>query len=185
MDNQQVGIVGHDPEQDRAEHALDAHPVNMTTLERIVFHRIGDPHLARRAVIAAQNHEVPVRRPARVIVRPVSEAVYGDRMSASDTLLWNNERDPMLRSTIISMIVLDGPPDPVRFAGAVERSLARVPRLRQRVVLDPLPAALGELALDAPVSSLCSHRLAAPRGLHIGDHAPCAFFCSPPPAASS
>jgi WS/DGAT/MGAT family acyltransferase len=71
----------------------------------------------------------------------VSEAVYGERMSASDTLLWNNERDPMLRSTIISMMVLEGAPDPARFAGAVARSLGRVPRLRQRVVLDPLRAA--------------------------------------------
>ena len=39
----------------------------------------------------------------------MSERVrYDDRMSDSDALLWNNERDPMLRSTIPSVMVLDG-----------------------------------------------------------------------------
>ncbi len=66
---------------------------------------------------------------------------YEDRMSDSDALLWNNERDPMLRSTIVSVMILDRAPDEERFAGALERSLAKVPRLRQRVVLDPLGAA--------------------------------------------
>jgi WS/DGAT/MGAT family acyltransferase len=66
---------------------------------------------------------------------------YEDRMSDSDALLWNNEQDPMLRSTIVSVMILDRAPDEGRFAQAVQRSLARVPRLRQRVVLDPLSAA--------------------------------------------
>jgi WS/DGAT/MGAT family acyltransferase len=66
---------------------------------------------------------------------------YEDRMSDSDALLWNNEQDPMLRSTIVSVMILDRAPDEARFSQAVERSLAKVPRLRQRVVLDPLSAA--------------------------------------------
>ncbi|MCZ6782910.1 MAG: wax ester/triacylglycerol synthase family O-acyltransferase [Proteobacteria bacterium] len=66
---------------------------------------------------------------------------YQDRMSESDALLWNNERDPMLRSTILSVQILDGTPDPERFRAAVERSLRVVPRLRQRVALDPIGAA--------------------------------------------
>ena len=66
---------------------------------------------------------------------------YSDRMSDSDALLWNNERDPMLRSTIVSVMLLDGEPDEARLGGAIERSLERIPRLRQRVVLDPLGAA--------------------------------------------
>jgi WS/DGAT/MGAT family acyltransferase len=66
---------------------------------------------------------------------------YDDWMGPADALLWNNERDPMLRSTILSVMVLDGPPDEERFRGAVERCLTRIPRLRQRVVLDPLGAA--------------------------------------------
>jgi WS/DGAT/MGAT family acyltransferase len=66
---------------------------------------------------------------------------YESRMSDSDALLWNNERDPMLRSTILAVMVLDAAPDPARAAEAVQRSLARIPRLRQRVALDPLAAA--------------------------------------------
>jgi WS/DGAT/MGAT family acyltransferase len=66
---------------------------------------------------------------------------YDERMSDSDALLWNNERDPMLRSTITSVMLLEQAPDPERFAGAVARSLEKVPRLRQRVALDALGAA--------------------------------------------
>jgi diacylglycerol O-acyltransferase / wax synthase len=72
------------------------------------------------------------------MTRPIR---YGDRMSESDAILWNNERDPMLRSTIASVMILERSPDPERFAGAVARSLDKVPRLRQRVALDPLGAA--------------------------------------------
>ena len=66
---------------------------------------------------------------------------YEDRMSDSDGLMWNIERDPMLRSTILSVMILDGVPDEERFARAVARSLRKIPRLRQRVALDPLGAA--------------------------------------------
>ena len=45
---------------------------------------------------------------------------YADRMSPSDALLWSNELDPMLRSTIVSVMLLEGAPDPGRF----ERVLA-------------------------------------------------------------
>jgi len=66
---------------------------------------------------------------------------YDERMSESDALLWNNERDPMLRSTIASVMLLEQAPDPQRFSTAVDRSLEKIPRLRQRVALDPLGAA--------------------------------------------
>lgn len=72
---------------------------------------------------------------------PESPTVYTDRMNASDALLWRNERDPMLRSTILSVLVLDRPPNEDRFRTTLEGMLGRVPRLRQRVVLDPLHAA--------------------------------------------
>lgn len=67
---------------------------------------------------------------------------YESRMSDSDALLWNNERDPMLRSTILAIMILDTPPDATRAAQAIDRSLARIPRLRQRVALDPFAVAL-------------------------------------------
>jgi len=67
--------------------------------------------------------------------------VFDSWMGPSDALLWNIERDPMLRSTITSVLLLDRAPDEERLAGALERSLASIPRLRERVVLDPLGAA--------------------------------------------
>jgi WS/DGAT/MGAT family acyltransferase len=79
----------------------------------------------------------------------VPEAQYADWMSASDALLWINERDPMLRSTITSLLLLDGPPNLDRFRQAVERSLEGIPRLRQRVVIDPLGAAPPRWERDA------------------------------------
>ncbi len=66
---------------------------------------------------------------------------YSSRMNAADALLWNNERDPMLRSTILSVMILDQPPAELRFREAVHRTLAKVPRLKQRFALDPLNAA--------------------------------------------
>lgn len=66
---------------------------------------------------------------------------FEDHMSDADALMWNNERDPMLRSTILSVMLLDREPEASRLAEAVQLSLDAVPRLRQHVVLDPLHAA--------------------------------------------
>jgi diacylglycerol O-acyltransferase len=73
---------------------------------------------------------------------------FGDRMSDADALLWNIELDPMLRSTIVSVMLLDQAPDGKRLAGAIERSLAKIPRLRQRVVLDPIGVAPPRWEID-------------------------------------
>ena len=35
---------------------------------------------------------------------------FQPRMSDADKLMWTIERDPLLRSTITSVVVLDGPP---------------------------------------------------------------------------
>ncbi len=66
------------------------------------------------------------------------EIRFEDRMSDADALTWNVESDPILRSTISGVYVLDQSPDPERFATKVERATRRIPRLRQRVVADPL-----------------------------------------------
>jgi diacylglycerol O-acyltransferase len=63
---------------------------------------------------------------------------YDDWMSDSDSLMWHIERDPLLRSTVLTVWVLDQPPDLELFRNALERTQRRVPRLRQRVVEDPL-----------------------------------------------
>jgi WS/DGAT/MGAT family acyltransferase len=63
---------------------------------------------------------------------------YDDWMSDSDALMWHIERDPLLRSTVTSVWVLDGPPDMERFDRTMARAVAAIPRLRQRAVADPV-----------------------------------------------
>jgi len=59
---------------------------------------------------------------------------YDDWMSESDSVLWHIERDPLLRSTIMSVWLLDSVPDRERMDLVLERIVANVPRLRQRVI---------------------------------------------------
>ena len=66
------------------------------------------------------------------------ELRFERRMSDSDALLWRVERDPLLRSTITSVAVLDGPFDRERLERGIERATRLVPRLRQRVLSSPI-----------------------------------------------
>jgi WS/DGAT/MGAT family acyltransferase len=67
--------------------------------------------------------------------------VYEDRMSDSDALMWNIERDPVLRSTITGAWLLDRAPDRARLRERAERALHHIPRLRQRVAANPFSIA--------------------------------------------
>lgn len=62
---------------------------------------------------------------------------FTPRMSASDALMWAIEKDPLLRSTITFITLLDAVPDHDRFVQVMERATRLVPRLRQRVVGHP------------------------------------------------
>lgn len=66
---------------------------------------------------------------------------FGPRMSDTDALLWSIEKDPLLRSTVTSIAVLDRAPDRDRLRRRIDRATRRVPRLRQRVVSLPLSVA--------------------------------------------
>jgi WS/DGAT/MGAT family acyltransferase len=66
---------------------------------------------------------------------------FEHRMSDSDALMWTIEKDPLLRSTITVVAVLDRKPGRRRLRDVVERSTCLVPRLRQRVVSNPLSIA--------------------------------------------
>ncbi len=70
------------------------------------------------------------------------------RMSDQDALMWAIEKDPLLRSTITSLTLLDGPLDRDRFTELVDRASRDVPRLRQRVVSPPLGLSSPEFAVD-------------------------------------
>jgi len=66
----------------------------------------------------------------------VGDIEYDDWMSDNDAVMWHIERDPLLRSTITTVWLLDQAPDPERFDATLARSVAAIPRLRQRVVSD-------------------------------------------------
>ncbi len=55
------------------------------------------------------------------------------RMGDADALMWSIEKDPMLRSTITTVLVFDRSPDHDRLSDKVERATRAIPRLRQRV----------------------------------------------------
>ena len=59
---------------------------------------------------------------------------FENRMSDADALMWTIEKDPLLRSTITAVAILDQAPDRVRLTDSVDRATLFVPRLRQRVV---------------------------------------------------
>ncbi|HEX5096929.1 MAG TPA: wax ester/triacylglycerol synthase domain-containing protein, partial [Acidimicrobiia bacterium] len=69
-------------------------------------------------------------------------------MSDSDALMWAIEKDPLLRSTITAVSVLEHSPDRDRFMETIERATRLVPRLRQRVVSSPLQIAPPEYVVD-------------------------------------
>ena len=66
------------------------------------------------------------------------EITYDDRMSDSDAVLWHIERDPRLRSTIGNVWVMDSMPDMTRLENTLNGAVHKVPRLRQRVIEDPV-----------------------------------------------
>jgi len=78
------------------------------------------------------------------------------RMSDQDALMWSIEQDPLLRSTITSVAILEGTPDRARFEAQLERATRTIPRLRQRVVSPPGNIAPPEYAID-PYFDLSYH----------------------------
>jgi WS/DGAT/MGAT family acyltransferase len=54
-------------------------------------------------------------------------------MSETEALMWAVERDPALRSSFLNVTFLDRSPDFDRFRRRMDRAVAAVPRLRQRV----------------------------------------------------
>jgi diacylglycerol O-acyltransferase / wax synthase len=56
------------------------------------------------------------------------------QMSDADALMWAVEKDPTLRSTVVTVLTLDRSPDWDALVERVERGSRLIPRLRQRVV---------------------------------------------------
>jgi diacylglycerol O-acyltransferase len=62
-------------------------------------------------------------------------------MNDQDALMWQIERDPLLRSTMVGVMMFDRAPDPDRFRRSLENLIAAMPRFRQRAEPDPLSIA--------------------------------------------
>ncbi|MEJ5256530.1 MAG: wax ester/triacylglycerol synthase domain-containing protein, partial [Acidimicrobiales bacterium] len=60
----------------------------------------------------------------------------------ADVFAWRMERDPLLRSTIIAVVVLDRAPDRAVLRDRVERATRLAPMFRERLVPAPLPPPL-------------------------------------------
>lgn len=73
---------------------------------------------------------------------------FDDWMSEYDAGLWEGERDPRLRSTVLSVWVLDRMPDQADFEAMMADAVEAIPRLRQRVVQDPLQIAPPRWEID-------------------------------------
>lgn len=73
---------------------------------------------------------------------------FTDRMSDSDALMWNIEKDPLLRSTIVAVALLDQSPDRARLMERIERSTRMIPRLRQHAVSSSLGVAPPKWVFD-------------------------------------
>jgi len=84
-------------------------------------------------------------------------------MRDSDAFSWYMEDDPLLRSTIVSVVVLDGAPNASRLIERAERATRISPGFRHKVVQAPLRLANPRWAVD-PDFNLAYHvrHIAAP-----------------------
>ncbi|MFM8237048.1 MAG: wax ester/triacylglycerol synthase domain-containing protein [Actinomycetota bacterium] len=79
-------------------------------------------------------------------------------MSGAEAIMWAVERDPALRSDFCNLTVVERMPSEDRMRRTLERAVAAVPRLGQRVVGAPLKLAPPEFT-DAPDLDLDAHLL--------------------------
>ncbi len=71
-----------------------------------------------------------------------------ERMSDVDALVWNVEHRPRNRTTIAALARFAAPLDPVELRHRVDRASRVLPRLRQRVAIDPRPTAAPRWTID-------------------------------------
>ena len=88
------------------------------------------PRLAHRPC----GDRAPARGDRRTRARPAMTGGerFESHMSDSDALMWNIEKDPLLRSTIVTVLLLDRSPDWKRLVDKIERGTWLIPRMRQR-----------------------------------------------------
>ena len=70
--------------------------------------------------------------------RPIVRELEPEPMNGTDAALWDIERDPALRTTVVSVLELDRAVQPKRLLRSIDESSRLMPRMRQRVVEAPL-----------------------------------------------
>jgi diacylglycerol O-acyltransferase len=88
---------------------------------------------------------IRVDKSVEVIALPERLEVH---MRDSDAFAWYMEKDPLLRSTVVCVLLLDGSPDWDRLLERLERSTRQSPGFRHRVVLPPLRLATPRWVVD-------------------------------------
>ena len=63
---------------------------------------------------------------------------FSSHLNESDSVLWSIERDPVLRTTIVAISLLDRSPNWKRLRRRMDEACSQVPRLRQKVVPTPM-----------------------------------------------
>ena len=69
-------------------------------------------------------------------------------MRDSDAFSWYMEKDPLLRSTVVCVLLLEGSPDWDRLPERLERMTRLAPGFRHRVVSPPLRLATPRWVVD-------------------------------------
>jgi WS/DGAT/MGAT family acyltransferase len=81
---------------------------------------------------AAPSSDASAAEPA------LSTVLTDERLGVFDAVMWNVEQDPVLRSVIVVMVVLDTAPDLDVLRTRMDAMARVVPKLRQRVVGNPM-----------------------------------------------
>jgi WS/DGAT/MGAT family acyltransferase len=92
----------------------------------------------RAAPVRGLDTSVRLRRGRRREVAVVEQHRFTHHMSDEDALMWNIEKDPILRSTILAVAVFERVPDWRRLRDRIELATRVIPRMRQRVCSPPL-----------------------------------------------
>lgn len=73
---------------------------------------------------------------------------FTNHLSDEDALMWNIEKDPELRSTIVAAAILDAAPEWDRLVARVRHATLLIPRMRQRVLSPPFRLGPPRWAVD-------------------------------------
>jgi len=92
---------------------------------------------------------------------------FPSHLSPADSLMWHIERDPVLRSPVVVIGLLDRDPDWAAVHDTFARAADRVPRLRQLVV--PPRTGLGRLRWVDDLTFSLDYHLRRVRAPHPGD----------------